>query len=303
MSANVPRCVIERGHDRYPASLLDMESPPEAIYVFGDPDSLCSEAISIVGARRCTPYGCAVAEIAGRVSAESGITVVSGGAMGCDSMAARAALDAGGRTVVVSGCGADVVYPRTSRDVFERAVESGGAVVSLERWGSPPRKYAFPKRNLVIAALSPVTLICEAGEKSGTMSTALAASDLGRTLYAVPGSIFSAESQGTNRLIADGASPICSEHDLEACIALDYNRLRLAEERPCESETRIMSALVATPMRADDLARYVAEDVLTVLGTLADYEANGFVVRLRDGRYSASKDYLAMRDSIEHEAN
>ena len=275
-------CVVEKGDERYPAMLLDLSSPPERLYCKG-----------------ATPYGVAAAKMAGRIAAECGLVVVSGGAMGCDSAAARAALDAGGSTVVVSGCGADRVYPRSSRDVFERAAEGAGVVVSLEPWGSPPRRYAFPKRNRVIAALSEATFVVEAGLRSGTMGTASVAVDLGRRLYAVPGSIFSPESAGTNRLIADGAAIVCCEADLESCISLDFDRLRLLEQSMPSESSRMMSALVAQPLRADDLANRFEESVLTVLRALGDYEARGWVVRLRDGRYAPSEEFLLARDRME----
>ena len=158
--------------DAYPPSLLDLDPTPPVLYGRGDPRVLCAPCLSVIGARRATPYGIAVAEMAGRVAAECGVVVVSGGALGCDSAAGRAALEAGGRTVVVSGCGADMVYPASSADVYKGAVATGGAVVSLERWGSPPRRYAFPKRNSIIAALSSCLFVTEAGMRSGTMSTA-----------------------------------------------------------------------------------------------------------------------------------
>ena len=292
-------CVVEKGDERYPAMLLDLSSPPERLYCKGSPEALSRPSISIVGARRATPYGVAAAKMAGRIAAECGLVVVSGGAMGCDSAAARAALDAGGSTVVVSGCGADRVYPRSSRDVFERAAEGAGVVVSLEPWGSPPRRYAFPKRNRVIAALSEATFVVEAGLRSGTMGTASVASELGRRLYAVPGSIFSPESAGTNRLIADGAAIVCCEADLESCISLDFDRLRLLEQSMPSESSRMMSALVAQPLRADDLANRFEESVLTVLRALGDYEARGWVVRLRDGRYAPSEEFLLARDRME----
>ena len=145
---------ISPDDEEFPQSLHDLEPVPEVLYGRGDPKVLQGPCLSVIGARRATPYGIAVAEMAGRVAAESGIVVVSGGAMGCDCAAGRAALEAGGRTVVVSGCGADMVYPASSADVYAGAVAAGGAVISLERWGSPPRRYAFPKRNAIIAVSS-----------------------------------------------------------------------------------------------------------------------------------------------------
>jgi DNA processing protein len=280
-------------------NLLDLQDPPKKLYGRGSIEVLRRPSISVIGARRATPYGLAVAEMAGRIAAESDIVLVSGGARGCDSAAARAALDAGGKTVVVSGCGADLVYPKSSADVFSRAVSTGGAVISLDEWGTPPRRYAFPRRNRLIAALSEATMIVEAGLRSGTMSTASIAMDLGRRLYAVPGSIFAPESAGANRLIADGASIIASETDLEACITLDFDRMRLFEELPGRACGRLMSAIVASPMRPDELAHRMEESIIEVLRTLSDYEAKGWVTRLRDGRYAASKEFLKLRDRME----
>ncbi|MGN0075366.1 MAG: DNA-processing protein DprA [Parafannyhessea sp.] len=289
---------LSRKHDSYPKSLEDLPHPPETIYGIGNPEALHLPSIAIVGSRRATPYGMAVAEIAGRVAAESGLAVISGGALGCDSAASRAALDAGGTSIIVSGCGADVIYPQTSSDVFQRSIERDGAVVSIENWGAPPRRYAFPKRNGVIAALSRATLVIEAGKKSGTMSTAEMASQLGRMLYAVPGSIFSPQSVGTNELISDGASIICSERDLEMCIALDYDKLRLTEDPDNSEMGRVMSALVASPTRADELANRLGDSVITILGTLSDYEARGMVIRLPDGRYSPSEEFFNTSDRM-----
>ena len=283
---------LERGEGGYPPALLDLSRPPERIYGRGSVEALLGPCLSVVGARRATPYGLSVAEMAARVAAECGVTVVSGGAMGCDRAAGMAAVRAGGRTVIVSGCGADVVYPQASSDVYAAAVESGGAVVSAEGWGSPPRRWAFPKRNALIAALSQVLVVTEAGLRSGTMSTADAAAELGRTVYAIPGSIFSPNSSGTNRLAAEGARVIPDERSLELSIALDYGIARFAGEGAAPDLGPVMSALVASPSRPDELAARLNESALTVLRTLTDYEARGIVERLPDGRYSPTRAFL-----------
>ncbi|MBM6774120.1 DNA-processing protein DprA [Olsenella profusa] len=286
------RWVIERGSEGWPPALEDLPSPPGRIYGLGNPEALLGPAIAVIGARRATPYGLSVAAMAGRVGAECGVTVISGGAMGCDHAAGAAALEAGGVGVVVSGCGADVVYPESSRDVFEGSVETGGAVVSLERWGAGPRRWAFPKRNALIAALSEVLVVTEAGARSGTMSTADAAVELGRTIYAVPGSIFSPESAGTNRLIAEGARIIPDEQSLGMAIALDFGCARLEGQAGHRRGGAVMAALLASPTRPDELAARLGEDVLTVMRTLTEYEARGMAQRLPDGRYSPTESYL-----------
>lgn len=283
------------GDEAYPASLREMEQPPDRVFGMGEQGVLSTMCLAVVGARRATPYGLAVAEMAGRVAAESGITIVSGGAMGCDAAAARGALNAGGRTVVVSGVGADGVYPRTSADVFARAPAQGGAVISLEGWGALPRRWSFPKRNTIIAALSAAVLVSEAGRRSGTTSTALAAIELGREVYAAPGSIFSPESQGSNALIRDGAHIITCEADLEALISRDFGVLRLVREELASPRGRVLSALVASPMRADDLANRLGETPLEMLRILSDYEVSGLVQRLPDGRFAPSAEALIGR--------
>lgn len=286
------RWELTQADDLWPRALDDLARPPERLYGRGDPNALSAACLSVVGARRPTPYGTAVAEMVARVAVGCDVCVVSGGALGCDHAAGAAALAAGGRTVVVSGCGADVVYPASSRDVFEGAVATGGAVVSMEGWGSGPRRWAFPKRNALIAALSQVLVVTEAGLSSGTMSTAEVALELDRIIYAIPGSIFSPTSAGTNRLIADGARVIPDARTLAVALALDYGRAPLASPSRRESPGPVMAALIASPLRPDELAARMGEDVLTVLRTLTDHEARGLVERLPDGRYSPTASYL-----------
>lgn len=271
----------------FPKSLLEQSGVKvEVLYGLGDPSCLSDNSVAIIGARKATPYGLAIAQMAGRVSAESGITVVSGGAMGCDCAASRAAIDAGGRTVIVAGTGADRIYPSSSEAVFRDAVSHGGAIVSIEPWGTPPARHTFPKRNNIIAALASVLLVAEAGERSGTMSTADAALQMDRTIYAVPGSIFSPTSQGTNKLVCEGALPICSEVDLEQRLSMDFGVLRVIAEGQSREMGDIVSALVAMPLRPDELAPRVGQSTLTILRKLADYESRGIVEHLVDGRYS-----------------
>ena len=282
---------LRRGEGGWPEALDELRNPPEEIFGLGEPDALLGPCLSVVGARRATPYGLAVAEMAARVAAECGVTVVSGGAMGCDYAAGMAALAASGRTVIVSGCGADVVYPSSSRGLYEGALAAGGAVVSLEGWGRGPQRWSFPKRNAVIAALSRVLVVTEAGMRSGTMSTAEAATELDRIVYAIPGSIFSPNSSGTNQLVADGARVIVDERSLQVSIALDYGLARVGPQSVPRETGSVMSALVASPSRPDELSERLNENVLTVLRTLTDYEARGIVERLPDGRYSPTRTY------------
>ena len=292
------RWEITSEDEDYPKELLLLNHPPEVIYGMGDRSALQAPCLSIIGARRATPYGMAIAEMAGRCSADNNIVVVYGGALGCDYMAGMAALNAGGKTIVVAGCGADVTYPSTSTDLFEAARGGRGAVISLDRWNTPPRRYAFPRRNAVIAALGKVLLVTEAGLCSGTMSTAEFANSLGKTIYAIPGSIFSPASAGTNRLISEGAQIIPDEASLSIAISLDFDCLAQEHVKHDKKLTPLLSALIASPSRPEELAWRLSENVLTVLNFLTEYEARGMVKRLPDGRYTPSKDFYCDSECV-----
>jgi len=196
---------------RYPEGLFFVDQPPRRIYVSGSAEVLSSPGLAIVGARKATPYGLNCARRFARMAALRGITVVSGGAIGCDQAAHRGALEVGGKTIVVLGCGADVVYPSRAKELFEQILWERGALVSEAPWGSPPSRWGFKRRNRIIAGIAQATLIVEAGLPSGTFSTADATLSQGKEVLAVPGSIFAKESKGANRLIAQGAIPIVDD--------------------------------------------------------------------------------------------
>lgn len=284
------RWILTRGDDYYPKCLEDLHSPPRVLYGIGDPTLLSAPMLSVIGARRATPYGIAIAEMTARVAVDCGVTVVSGGAMGCDFAAGMSALSAGGKTIVVLGCGADVIYPRSSEPLILAAQEQG-VVLSLDSWKTPPRRFAFPRRNAIIAALGSVLVVTEAGIRSGTMTTAEAAIDLGRTLYAIPGSIFSPTSAGTNRLISEGARIISDESSLAVSLALDFGTVARAQKDQTSPKSRIVSALLASPSRPEELAMRLGEDILTLMRTLTDFEASGIIQRLPDGRYTPTREY------------
>lgn len=306
MASSGERYELRLGDPRYPAAVRDLPDAPSVLYVQGDASVLNVRALSIIGARAATPYGLAVAEMAARVAAESGIAVVSGGAKGCDSAAGTAALDAGGIHIAVLGCGADVAYPRSSAALLRRTVEAGGAVVSLDPWGTPPRKWAFPRRNRVIAALSAATIVTEAGLPSGTLSTAEAAGELGRELLSVPGSILSPQSRGSNRLIANGAACIVDEEELEVAISRIYGALRFTRpEAPGveglgDRERTMLDALTASPLRVEEAAAMLGVNAFDAMQLLSDMAVRGLVERLLDGRFAPTKLALHARTRLGH---
>ena len=297
---------LHPGDTLYPETVLELSDVPQTLYVRGNPEVLSTPALSIIGARKASPYGLAVAELAAKVAVDAGVTVVSGGAVGCDQASGWAAVNAGGKHVVVLGTGADVVYPRSSAGLITRTLETGGAVVSISPWGMGPRKFAFPRRNRVIAALSQALFVSEAGMPSGTFSTAEAAMDLGRELLAVPGSILSPESRGTNYLIANGACCIIDEESIEMAISRIYGTLRysrpdapgIADLDPMQQA--VMHALIASPLKVDDIASLVSLDAVGVLKLLGSLELEGLIERMMDGRYAPSKFALHAQTPFGH---
>lgn len=201
----------------YPPLLRHLELPPPVLYVRG---RLREEpSLAIVGSRRASAYGLEAAELFARALAAAGVTIVSGFARGVDAAAHRGALDAGGATVAVLGCGVDVDYPRGHRRLGE-AIAERGAVISELPCGAEPRAWNFPVRNRIIAALSLGTLVVEAAVRSGSLITARQALELNRDVLAVPGRIFDERALGPNTLIAAGAVPARCPRDVLETLGL-----------------------------------------------------------------------------------
>jgi DNA processing protein len=203
------------GEAAYPVSLRPVDLPPPFLLIRGELLREDALAVAIVGSRRATPYGVRMAERLGEDLAARGVTIVSGLARGVDTAAHRGALGAGGRTVAVLGSGVDVVYPPENRRLATEIVEAG-ALVSQFPMGTAPLPQHFPARNRVIAGLTLGTVVVEAAERSGALITARCAGELGREVYAVPGNVAAAGSQGTNALIQDGAKLVQGWEDVVA---------------------------------------------------------------------------------------
>lgn len=200
-------------HTDFPKALLSITDPPPYLYVKG---TICREddnAIAIVGTRLPTPYGIAVAEKISREMAGLGVTIISGMARGIDSAAHRGAIAGKGRTIAVLGSGIDVAYPPENKKLYEDII-SNGAVVSEFPMGTPPLAANFPQRNRIISGLARGVLVAEASLKSGSLITARLALDYGRDVFALPGSITSSKSKGTNKLIKDGAKLVEDARDI-----------------------------------------------------------------------------------------
>lgn len=320
------RSELMRGSTLFPERLLQLADVPKVLHALGEVSALTTPTIAIVGARKATAYGVECASRFARKAAGRGITVVSGGAIGCDMAAHRGALEASGTTVVVLGSGADVVYPLRARSLFKDVLAEGGALVSEAPWGSPPLAWAFSKRNRIIAALAKATLIVEAGLPSGTFQTADHTLALGNEVLVVPGPIFSKESRGSNRLLVQGALPVVDDESFDDALTQIFGLRPQASQRelplgmegkegaappagdytgtqeegscslgPQELRLRhltehVMRDLRANPMTIDALVQATGRDAVEIIRIISRLEVLGKVERLRDGRYTAKPE-------------
>lgn len=290
--------ILTRTDPRYPQALLDLTLPPPVLYCQGC--LRAGPAAAIVGSRRGDAYGREVADLFARTLAHAGVTVVSGFARGIDAAAHRGALEAGGPTVAVLGCGLGVDYPR-GHERLRREISEKGALLTELRCRTPPRAWHFPVRNRVIAALAGATLVVQAAARSGSLITARHALELGRDVYAVPGRIFDELSLGPHALIRDGALPTQHPRDL-----LD-NLLPLApgplfspmnpeeppagdrgdaREPPPGAAAELLAALPRGEQRgAEELGATLSWPVDQVLGRLLELELGGWVRRLPGPAY------------------
>ena len=205
--------VITLGDPLYPAALLEIPDPPVLLYVKGDPALLSRQSIAVVGARSATPQGEANAESFSRALSEAGLCIVSGLALGIDAAAHRGGLAGPGSTVAVIGTGADRIYPARNA-ALARQIAEAGVIVSEFPLGIGPLAHNFPRRNRLIAGLAQGVLVVEAALKSGSLITARLATDCGREVFAIPGSIHSPVARGCHQLIRDGAKLVESAEDI-----------------------------------------------------------------------------------------
>jgi DNA processing protein len=278
--------------DLYPSRLKDIDQPPPVLYVRGTLTNEDTWSVAVVGTRRVSAYGRQVADELAAYLANNGVTVISGLARGVDAIAHQSALKAGGRTIAVLGCGVDRIYPPEHAQLAARIITSG-ALLSDYAPGSEPDAANFPPRNRIISGMSMATVVVEAPEASGALITAQFAVDQGREVFAVPGSILSAQSRGTNQLIAQGAHPMLSARDL-----LDVlNLRRVTEQREVrkilpgnEIEAKLLGVLSQDPLHMDDIRNQTGLPIERVSATLVMMELKGLV------RQVGGMNYVAIRD-------
>lgn len=271
--------LIDRENPAYPSSLRHIPSPPPLIYVRGTLSDVDAWSVAVVGTRQPTSYGREATRRLTIELVESGVTIVSGLALGIDSIAHTAALDAGGRTLAVLPCGIDMVYPER-HDLLARRITGSGALISEFPPGTRPSPQLFPVRNRLISGLARGVLVVEAGMKSGALITVDYALEQGRDVFAVPGPIFSSRSEGTHHLIRNGAGLVVRASDileaLNMSVAASQQEVRAAlPDDPVE--VAVLALVGYEPLHIDDLQRRTSMTVHEVSAALAVLELKGFV--------------------------
>lgn len=280
---------IARGEPGYPARLEELLEPPPELYLRGAVDAArlaaltASPCVALVGARAASTAGSMFARRIAQGLARAGVAVISGLAAGIDGAAHAGALDEGGRTVAVLGCGIDRDYPRSNAGLAARIV-TAGAVLSEYPPGVAPAPWRFPARNRLVAALSDLTVVVEASRRSGALITAGLALELGREVLAVPASPWVDAAAGGNALLRDGATPVTCAEDILVALGIDPSRASgpQAEMLPGDAG-KLLAAIRRAPATPEALAARLGFDAGRAGRAIATLELAGAIARERDG--------------------
>ena len=279
----------------YPSMLKEIYDPPPLLYVRGSFAPQDEWSLSVVGTRYPTYYGREVTQQIASALAGNCITIVSGLAKGIDSIAHKAALDAGGRTIAVLGCGLDIVYPSQHANLAREIIEQG-ALVSEYPLGTPPKRENFPLRNRIMSGLSLGVLIVEGKKESGARITVERALEQNREVFAVPGSVLSPTSWLPNQLIQEGAKLVRNAEDImeELNLTMAVQHAEAQALIPVtDLESVILQYIIAEPTHIDEVRRQCALPIATISSTLAMMELKGMV------RQVGGMNYVTARESRE----
>jgi DNA processing protein len=290
-AASVGVEAICRCDRHYPDRLRSLTQPPAVVHVAGGLERFLGlvreDPVAIVGARRASPYGTEVARALGRGLGAAGVTVVSGMALGVDSAAHTGALAGGGGTVAVLPAGAERPYPATKRALHRRIRETGATISELPP-GADVWRWMFPARNRLIAAVAAMTVVVEAGERSGSLVTARVAGALGRPVGAVPGRVTSPLAAGPNALLASGAHVVRGPQDvLDQIFGAGVRTIRLDDRAPLEPPLGDLLSAIAAGADTESALSRAGLDVAEGLAALASLELGGYVRREQGGRFTA----------------
>jgi DNA processing protein len=276
----------------YPARLKEIYDYPPVLYIRGSILAEDEWCLAVVGTRKPTVYGRQVTEEIVTELARSKITIVSGLAKGIDTIAHQSALEAGGRSIAVFACGLDVVYPAENANLA-RSIIKQGALVSEYHQGTRPRPENFPRRNRIMSGLSLGVLVVEAGATSGALITAHLALEQNREVFAIPGSILSTASKGTNHLIQEGAKLVSDSSDIleELNLTAVAEQIEMKEIIPSsETEVLLLKQLGAEPIHIDEVCRSSGLPMSTVSSSLAMMELKGLVKQVGAMNFSLARE-------------
>ena len=275
----------------YPAILRQIPDPPPILYVLGNFDAI-QPAVAVVGSRKATPYGVSATKSLCRDLTAAGVLVVSGMALGIDTAAHRGALEGGGQTVAVAGCGLDRVYPPQNTSLYYDISENG-AVISEFSLATKPDAHHFPMRNRIISGMSLGVVVVEATRRSGSLITARLALEQNREVFAVPGSIRSFASRGTHGLIKQGAKLVENVEDILEELPMVQPPPAPAKETESkdspsltEDEARVTAALTAYPVTADEIIQQLDITAACLMASLFSLEIKGVVCQFPGNRFA-----------------
>lgn len=286
---------ISKFNKNYPYLLKNIQDPPLGIYVLGDLPNENLSKVAIVGARKCTQYGALNAYKFGKELAEKNIVVVSGMALGIDAMAHKGAIDAKGKTIAVLGCGVDVIYPPSNKNLRDLILQNGCIISEF-----PPSSLAFPAhfpmRNRIISGLSNAIIVAEAAKRSGTLITVGQALEQGRDVFAIPGNINNPMSQGTNNLIKTGAYPLTETNDVlevlgsniytnEENKAFFEEKENKIKESLAPDEKLIYDCISEFPITVDEIIIKTDLKIQKIQFTLTMLELKDYIQKLAGNKY------------------
>ncbi len=264
---------VSFGQESYPKRLKRLYDPPIGLYYIGHLPKEETKSVGIVGGRACSAYGRDMAKRSGKCMALNGVSVISGMARGIDGFGHEGALEGGGNTYAVLGCGVNVVYPPEHANLYERIIRKGG-ILSEYPPDTKPHPGYFPMRNRIIAGLSDLLLIIEAKEKSGSLITADCALEQGKDIFAAPGRMTDPLSAGCNRLIRQGAGILLSPEELVSELGILQEKNKLPLEK---SERLVYSCLDLHPKSMERISEETALDIASIAEILFALEEKGLV--------------------------
>ena len=276
---------IQQNHAAYPQKLLCYKGMPKGLYVLGKLPDKTRKSVAIVGARRSSAYGNQIAKSFAKELAGAGIQIISGMAWGIDGKAHEGALEGGGDTYAVLGCGVDICYPSGHRKIYEAMIQRGG-ILSEQPPGMPPMAGHFPARNRIISALSDLVLVVEAKERSGSLITADLALEQGKDVFAVPGRIGDEMSKGCLNLIKQGAGLADSPLVLLEALGIERNVSEKSVKIVLEkNEDIVYSWIRLQPVSLEELVKKTGFGSREVLFALVGLELKGCIREMQKNQY------------------